>query len=140
MADQTGTPGNSNPTGTTGASPALGTTGNATRDNLGRDLGEARSHLGKAATAAGESLRGASRAARDELRTGSEGVRSELNELAAASRAAALDAREVADEKLHEAAEYGRDLLDSAERMIREKPLQAIGVAALAGFLIAKLR
>lgn len=138
MAEHTGNPGSGNPTGTTGVSPA--STSGANRENLGRDLGEARSHLGKAATAAGDSLKGAGRAARDELRSGSEGVRSELNELAAASRAAALDAREVADETMHDAAEYGRDLLDSAERMIREKPLQAIGIAALAGFLIAKLR
>lgn len=130
MADQNA-PSNGNPASMTGST---GTP--AGRDNLGN----ARTHLGNAATTAGESLRGASRAARDELRTGTDGVRSELGEFATASRAAAYDARDMADEKLQEAMAQGRELLSGAEAYIREKPLQAIGIAALAGFLFAKLR
>lgn len=133
MADPT-SPANGNPGQASG--PAMGATTGTERNNLG----EARNHLGKAASAAGESLRGAGRAARDELRQGSEGVRSELGELAATGRAAALDARDLADEKLQDLMDQGREFMASAERMVREKPLQAIGIAALAGFLIAKLR
>lgn len=129
MADPVNT-GNSTP------GPATGNASQATRANLD----QARSHLNKAASSAGESLRGASRAAREELRHGTENVRSELGELAASGRAAAMDARSMADEKLHDVMDQGRDLLASAERMVREKPLQAVGIAALAGFIIAKLR
>ena len=127
MADPT-SPANGNP-----GSPGAG------NESAG-SLGEARAHLGRAASAAGESLRGAGRAAREELRQGSEGIRSELGELAASGRAAALDARDLADEKLQDLMDQGRDFLASAERMVREKPLQAVGIAALAGFLLAKLR
>ena len=138
MADQNSPNGNTGSTASTspslGASTGTGTTGS--RDNLG----QARSHLGNAATAAGDTLRGASRAAGEQLRTGTQGLRSELGEFANASRAAAYDARDLADEKLQEAMEQGRELMSSAERYVREKPLQAIGIAALAGFLIAKLR
>ena len=125
-------------------SPANGNPGQASGPGAtperGSGLGEAREHLGRAASAAGESLRGAGRAARDELRHGSEGIRAELGELAASGRAAALDARDLADEKLQDLMDQGREFLASAERMVREKPLQAVGIAALAGFLIAKLR
>ena len=134
MADPT-VPANGNPGSSTATGPAAGTTGTE-RGNLN----EARAHLGKAASTAGESLRGAGRAAGDELRRGKENLRSELGELASSSRAAALDARDMADEKLQEMLDRGQDFLASAERMVREKPLQAIGIAALAGFLIAKLR
>lgn len=133
MADPN-SPTNGNPAPAGG--PAVGGTGT----ERGSGLGDARAHLGKVASAAGESLRGAGRAARDELRQGSEGVRAELGELAASGRAAALDARDLADEKLQDLMDQGREFMASAERMVREKPLQAIGIAALAGFLIAKLR
>ena len=143
MADQTSKPGNGNTTSSSTVTPGLAGAGTGT-GSMGTEsrssLNDVRSHLGKAATAAGDSLRGASRAAREELRTGTDGLRSELGEVASASRAAAYEVRDVADEKLQEAMEHGREFLDSAERMIREKPLQAIGIAALAGFLIAKLR
>jgi ElaB/YqjD/DUF883 family membrane-anchored ribosome-binding protein len=134
MADPT-SPANGNPGQASG--PALGTTTTGTERS---SLGDARNHLGKAASAAGDSLRGAGRAARDELRQGSEGIRAELGELAATGRAAALDARDLADEKLQDLMDQGREFLASAERMVREKPLQAVGIAALAGFIIAKLR
>ena len=137
MADQnspSSPPANGNP-GSGAAS--LGATG---AQGKGDHLGSARTHLGNAATAASESVRGATRAAREELRSGTQGLRSELGEFANASRAAAYDARDMADEKLQEVMDQGRELLSSAEAYVREKPLQAIGIAALAGFILAKLR
>ena len=130
MADPN-SPANGNPGQASG--PAMGSTGT----ERGSGLGDARAHLGKAASAAGESLRGAGRAARDELRQGSEGIRAELGELAASGRAAALDARDLADEKLQDLMDQGREFLG---RGFPAHDAQAVGIAALAGFIIAKLR
>lgn len=102
-------------------------------------LGEATDHLKAAAHLAGNTARSAAETARSELRSGGHAVGEELSEAARSSRAAAAEARDVADEQMQMAISRGRQLLQSAEALIRERPLTSLGVAVLAGVLIAKM-
>lgn len=102
-------------------------------------LGEAGAHLKSAANLAGTTARQAAEAAAGELKAGRESVREELGEAGKAGRAAAHEAREVAEEQLDAALSKGREFLNSAEALIREKPLAAFGVAFAAGFLLSRL-
>jgi ElaB/YqjD/DUF883 family membrane-anchored ribosome-binding protein len=102
-------------------------------------LSEASAHLKTAVDLAGTSVRHAAEAAADELKVGREAVGDELGEAGKASKAAAHEAREVASEQVDAALSKGRDLVRSAEALIREKPLAAFGVAFAAGFLLSRL-
>jgi ElaB/YqjD/DUF883 family membrane-anchored ribosome-binding protein len=103
------------------------------------NLGEAGEHLKQAAHLAGNTARSAAESARSELRSGGHAVGEELSEAALASKRAAAEARDVADEQMQAAISRGRALLQSAEALIRERPLASLGVAVLAGVLIARI-
>jgi len=108
-------------------------------DNLKENLSEAGSHLKAAAGAAGEALRGATSAAGDELRLGKATVKAELADSALSGLAAAELGGEVAREQVDALMDKGRDLIDSAAELIRERPLASFGVAFAAGWLVAAL-
>lgn len=103
------------------------------------NLGDAGTHLKQAASAAGSAVKNAASAAGDELRLGGAQVKSELGGSAAASAFAAQHLGIAAGEQLDTVVEKGRDLLDSAAELIRERPLAAFGVAFAAGWIISKL-
>ena len=107
--------------------------------DLKDNLAEAGSHLKAAAGAAGEALRGAGGAAGDELRLGKANVKAELADSALAGLAAAELSGEAAREQMDALMDKGRDLIDSAAELIRERPLAAFGVAFAAGWIISKL-
>lgn len=108
-------------------------------DTVKSNLGEAGSHLKSAATAAGDAIKGAAGAATDELRLGKAQVKSELADSALSGIAAAEIGGAAAREQMDALMDKGRDLIDSAAELIRERPLASFGVAFAAGWIIAKL-
>ncbi len=108
-------------------------------EHLKDNLSEAGSHLKTAAGAAGDALRGAAGAAGDELRLGKANVKTELADSALAGLAAAEFGGEAAREQVDALMDKGRDLVDSAAELIRERPLASFGVAFAAGWLVAAL-
>ena len=106
---------------------------------LKTNLGEAGNHLKQAAVAAGEALKGAASAAGDEMRLGKAQMKSELADSALAGIAAGENLGGATGEQVDMLMEKGRDLVDSAAELIRERPLAAFGVAFAAGWIIAKL-
>lgn len=114
-------------------------TANSATDDVKASLGEAGSHLKSAAAAAGEALKGAAGAAGDELRLGKANVKSELADSALAGISAAESGGAAAKEQMDALMDKGRDLIDSAADLIRERPLASFGVAFAAGWIIAKL-
>lgn len=108
-------------------------------DNVKSNLGEAGAHLKQAAGAAGDALKGASAAAGDEARLGKAQVKSELADGALAGIAALEDAGAASMEQVDQLLDKGRDLVESASDLIRERPLASFGVAFAAGWIIAKL-
>jgi ElaB/YqjD/DUF883 family membrane-anchored ribosome-binding protein len=107
-------------------------------ENLKEHLGEAGSHL-KQAAAAGGAIKGATGAATDELRIGKANVKAELSDSALSGLAAAEFGGAAAKEQVDALMDKGKDLIDSAAELIRERPLASFGVAFAAGWIIAKL-
>ena len=108
-------------------------------ENLKEHLGEAGSHLKQAASAAGGAIKGATGAAGDELRIGKANVKAELSDSALSGLAAAELGGAAAKEQVDALMDKGKDLIDSAAELIRERPLASFGVAFAAGWIIAKL-
>ncbi|GAB3042729.1 hypothetical protein [Stenotrophomonas tumulicola] len=108
-------------------------------ENLKDHLGEASAHLKTAANAAGGAIKGAAGAAGDELRIGKANVKAELSDTALSGLAAAEFGGAAAKEQVDALMDKGKDLVDSAAELIRERPLASFGVAFAAGWLIAKL-
>ena len=103
------------------------------------NLGEAGSHLKQAAVAAGGAIKGAASAAGDEVRLGKAELKSELAQSALSSISAAEHLGGAAGEQMDVLLDKGRDLIDSAAELIRERPLAAFGAAFAAGWIISKL-
>ena len=116
----------------------MSTTPTAT-DAVKNNLSEAGSHLKSAASAAGEALKGAASAAGDELKLGRANVKAELADSALSGIAAAESGGAAAKEQMDALMDKGRDLIDSAAELIRERPLVSFGVAFAAGWIVAKL-
>ncbi|SBV37889.1 conserved hypothetical protein [uncultured Stenotrophomonas sp.] len=108
-------------------------------ENMKEHLGEAGGHLKSAASAAGSAVKGAAGAAGDELRLGKAQLKSELSDSALAGLAAAELSGAAAKEQMDALMDKGKDLVDSAADLIRERPLASFGVAFAAGWIIAKL-
>jgi len=106
---------------------------------LKTNLGEAGTHLKQAASAAGEALKNAASAAGDEMKLGKVQVKSELADGALAGIGAAENIKAATGEQVDALMDKGRDLIDSAAELIRERPLAAFGVAFATGWIIAKL-
>ena len=108
-------------------------------DGMKTHLSEAGGHLKQAASDAGDALRGAASAAGDELRIGKANVKADLADSALSGLSAAEEAGGAAREQVDALMDKGRDLIDSAAELIRERPLASFGVAFAAGWIIAKL-
>jgi len=108
-------------------------------ENLKEHLGEAGAHLKSAASAAGSAVKGAAGAAGDELRLGKANMKAELSDSALSGLAAAELGGAAAKEQVDALMDKGKDLIDSAADLIRERPLASFGVAFAAGWIIAKL-
>lgn len=108
-------------------------------DAMKSNLGEAGSHLKQAASAAGDAIRSAASAAGGEMKLGKAQVKAELADGALAGIAAGEQLGGAAGEQMDALMEKGRDLVDSAAELIRERPLAAFGVAFAAGWIISKL-
>jgi len=106
---------------------------------LKNSLGEAGGHLKQAARDAGDAIKGASGAAGDQLRVGKAHVKSDLADSALAGITAAEYASAAARERADEWMDKGRDLVDSAAELVRERPIASFGAAFAAGWIIAKL-
>ena len=107
--------------------------------NVKDNLSEAGSHLKQAASYAGDSVKGAAAAAGDELRLGRANMKAELADSAVAGLSAAEEMGAAAKEQMDVLMDKGKDLIDSAADLIRERPLASFGVAFAAGWIIAKL-
>lgn len=103
------------------------------------NLGEAGSHLKQAAVAAGGALKGAATAAGGEMKLGTAQMKAELADGALAGITAAEHLGAATGEQVDALMDKGRDLIDSAAELIRERPLAAFGVAFATGWIIAKL-
>lgn len=110
-----------------------------TTDGMKNNLSEAGSHLKQAAIDSGDALKGAAAAAGEELRLGKANLKADLADSALAGIAAAEQAGGAAREQMDALMDKGRDLIDSAAELVRERPLTSFGVAFAAGYLIAKL-
>jgi ElaB/YqjD/DUF883 family membrane-anchored ribosome-binding protein len=108
-------------------------------DNMKGNLGETGSHLRQAPGHAGEAIKGAASAAGDEMRRGKAQMQSELPDGALSGIAALEQAGAASREQMDALMDKGRDLIDSASELIRERPLASFGVAFATGWIIAKL-
>ena len=108
-------------------------------DNMKSSLGETGSHLRQAASHAGEAIKGAAGAAGEEMRLGKAQMKSELADGALSGIAALEQAGAASREQMDALMDKGRDLIDSASELIRERPLASFGVAFATGWIIAKL-
>ncbi|RNF84454.1 hypothetical protein [Montanilutibacter psychrotolerans] len=108
-------------------------------DVMKSNLGEAGTQLKQAALDAGTAIKDAAGAAGEELRIGKANVKSGLADSALAGIAAAEEAGGAAREQMDALMDKGRDLIESAAELVRERPLASFGVAFAAGFIIAKL-
>jgi ElaB/YqjD/DUF883 family membrane-anchored ribosome-binding protein len=129
--------------GTSGTSSNLssydGDSDSSSTASLRANLGQAGSHLKQAASHAGVAVKGAASAAGEEMRLGKANIKSELAESALSGIAAAEQATAAGREQVDALMDKGRDLLDSASELIRERPLASFGVAFATGWIIAKL-
>ena len=104
------------------------------------NLGEAGSHIKQAAGHAGEAIKGAATAAGDEMRLGKAQMSNPNWPTAHSSGIAAAEhAGAASREQMDVLMDKGRDLIDSASDLIRERPLASFGMAFAAGWIIAKL-
>lgn len=103
------------------------------------NLSDAGSSLKQAAADSGDALMNAAAAAGDELRVGRANLKAGLADTALASIAAAEVAGSAAREQVDEMMDKGRDLIESAAELIRERPLVTFGVAFAGGWIIAKM-
>ena len=108
-------------------------------DSIKSNLGEAGSHLKQAASHAGTAVKGAAGAAGEEARLGKAQVKSELADGALAGIAALEQAGAASREQVDALMDKGRDLIESAADLIRERPLASFGMAFATGWIIAKL-
>lgn len=108
-------------------------------DSMKTNLGEAGSHLKQAARDSGDAVRGAADAAGEEFKLGKAHVKSDLADSALAGIAAAEQAGGAAGEQVDDLMDKGRDLLDSATELVRERPLTSFGAAFAAGWIISRL-
>ncbi len=108
-------------------------------DAVKTHLGEAGSHLTQAARDAGAAVKNAANVAADELKLGRATVKSDLADSAMAGVAAFEEGGTAAKEQYDVLLDKGRDLVESAADLIRERPIAAFGTAFAAGWIIAKL-
>ena len=108
-------------------------------DSIKSNLGEAGTRLKEAASQAGTAVKGAASAAGEEMRLGKAQVKSELADGALAGIAALEQAGAASREQMDALMDKGRDLIDSAAELIRERPIASFGVAFATGWIIAKL-
>ncbi len=108
-------------------------------ENMKNNLSDAGTHLKSAASAASDALRGAAGSAGEELRIGKASVKAELADGALSGLAAAESGGAAAMEQVDVLMDKGRDLIDSAAELIRERPLASFGMAFASGWIIAKL-
>ncbi len=108
-------------------------------DNVKANLGDAGAHLKNAGIDAGTAIKNAASVAGDELKLGRAAVKADLADSALAGIAAFEEGGAAAKEQVDALVDKGRDLIDSAADLIRERPIASFGVAFAAGFIIAKL-
>ncbi|GGJ98112.1 hypothetical protein GCM10011394_03790 [Luteimonas terricola] len=108
-------------------------------DNLKSNLSEAGGHLKQAATDTADAVRGAAAAAGEEMRLGKAHLKADLADGAIAGLSALEEAAGAGSEQVDQLMEKGRDLIDSAADLIRERPIASFGAAFAAGWIIAKL-
>ena len=108
-------------------------------DNLKNNLSEAGAHFKQAAIDAGTTVRGMATATAEEVRLGRANLTADLADGAIASLAAVEEVVEAGSEQMDVLMDRGRDLVDSAADLIRERPIASFGAAFAAGWIIAKL-
>ena len=108
-------------------------------ENLKNNLSEAGGHFKQAAIDAGSTVLGIATAAGDEVRLGRANLKADLADGAIASLAAVEEVVEAGSEQMDVLMDRGRDLVDSAADLIRERPIASFGAAFAAGWIIAKL-
>jgi len=95
--------------------------------------------ISNASSNLGDSIRNAAAVAGDELRVAKANVKSTLADGALAGISALESGAVVAGEQVDVLMEKGRDLIESAAELVRERPLASFGIAFATGWIIAKL-
>jgi ElaB/YqjD/DUF883 family membrane-anchored ribosome-binding protein len=108
-------------------------------DAMKASLNEAGGHLKQAAGHAGDAIKGIAAAAGDEAKLGKANLKADLADGALAGLEAAGHAGAASKEQVDALVDKGRDLVESAADLIRERPLASFGIAFAAGWIIAKL-
>ena len=108
-------------------------------DNLKSNLSQAGSHLKQAASDTADAARAAASAAGEEVRLGRANLKADLADTAVAGLSALEEAAGAGSEQVDVLLDKGRDLIDSAADLIRERPIASFGAAFAAGWIIAKL-
>ncbi|MEN1955982.1 hypothetical protein WCE34_08290 [Luteimonas sp. MJ204] len=108
-------------------------------ENLKTNLSQAGGHLKQAASDTADAVRGAAAAAGEEARLGKANLKADLADGALAGLSALEEAAGAGSEQVDVLLDKGRDLIDSAADLIRERPIASFGAAFAAGWIIAKL-
>ena len=108
-------------------------------DNLKSSLSEAGGHLKQAASDTASTARNVAAAAGSEIKLGAAHLKADLADSALAGIDALEEGGAAAGEQVDVLLDKGRDLIDSAADLIRERPIAAFGAAFAAGWIIAKL-
>ena len=108
-------------------------------EKLESGTAHARAALDTTAAAAKEVIETSRTQARQAISTGKEHLGRAAKDLGEAARATASDIRTKINFKADEAKERAQIVQSETEQFIREKPLQAVGIAAAVGFVIAMI-
>lgn len=95
--------------------------------------------ISNASSNLGDSIRNAAAVAGDELRVAKANVKGTLADAGLVGINAIESGAAVAGEQMDALMDKGRDLIESAAELVRERPLASFGVAFAAGWIIAKL-
>lgn len=110
-----------------------------TTEAVKTNLSDAGTSIKQAAVDAGTSIKDAASAAGDHLRVAKATVKGDLADGALAGINALENIGGAAGEQMDVLMDKGRDLIESAAELVRERPLTSFGVAFAAGWIIAKL-
>jgi ElaB/YqjD/DUF883 family membrane-anchored ribosome-binding protein len=117
----------------------MNNTNSTATDNLTSHLGQAGTHFKQAAVHAGETIKAVGSRDSEEMRLGKANIVSALAEGALSGIAAVERTGAASREQLDVLMDKGRNVIEDASELIRERPLSALGMAAAAGWIIARL-
>ncbi len=117
----------------------MNNTNSTATDNMTFHLGQAGTHFKQAAVHAGETIKAVGNRDGEEMRLGKANMVSALAEGALSGIAAVERTGAASREQMDVLMDKGRNVIEDASELIRERPLSALGMAAAPGWIIARL-